>query len=86
MIGMGQRAAVIACEGCDRFNFVGGKSGKIAMLDEVIGMLMVLADINHIADVMENGRIFQPFALLRIEVRERSAASSRSAPPRSASR
>ena len=62
---------MIAREGRDRFNFVGGKSGQIAMLDEVIGMLMVLADINHIADVMQDGGIFQPFAFSRIQSMQR---------------
>ena len=52
----------------DHVDFLGRQSDQITVFDEVVRMLVMLSRIDEIADIVQNGRVLQPSALLLSQV------------------
>ena len=61
---------MIAGDVGDHLDFFDRKSGQVAVRNEIITVLMVLARVDGVPHVMEQRGIFQPFALLIIHAME----------------
>jgi hypothetical protein len=67
-----RRPPVVARDQRHRFDFVGFEAAQITVFDQVIGVLVVLVVGDMDADVVEQRRIFEPFAMA---ISERVGAS-----------
>jgi hypothetical protein len=69
---LGRRPAVISRHQRDGFDFVGLEAAQVAVADEIFRVFMVafVADVH--ADVVQDGRVLQPLALLVGQAVDRS--------------
>src|SRR2546430_1860688 len=65
MIILGYRPAVVAGHVGDQLDLICRKSSQVAVLDQIVRVLVVLAGVDEGADVVEGRGVFQPFPLAR---------------------